>query len=67
MGAITDEREDARDVAFLRALPEDVRLWLSHHFRNCLASILAGAEIGRMDSVIEATEHMVADLERIGC
>lgn len=67
MGAITDQAEDELAVAQLKALPMEAQIWIRHHFRNSLQAMMAALEKGHRDVGMRAAEHMVEDLERIGC
>ena len=67
MGAIVDKQEDQNAVDQLRAMPDDVKLWISHHMRNSLQAMMNAIETGNKNIGMQAARHMVEDLERIEC
>ncbi|HDH51259.1 MAG TPA: hypothetical protein ENG95_07395 [Nitrospirae bacterium] len=64
MGADYEGQEKA--VEKVRALPEEVKMLLSHHLRNSLQGILGGAQTGMLELVEKDAKHMVEDLKKFG-
>ena len=65
MGADYPEQDKA--IEELKALSPDAKNFLSHHLRNSLAGVLGGIETGKLDIAKVSAEHIVLDLEKIGC
>lgn len=64
MGAELDNETKA--IEKLKGLDEDVRMLLSHHFRNSLTGIIGGLQTGSLDLAEESAWHMVEDMKRFG-
>jgi hypothetical protein len=65
VGNVTNEQEDARDLALVHQIPVEARRWIQHHFGNALAGAMGMLHLGRYDEAMEALDHAVADLRRI--
>lgn len=65
MGADYEGQEKA--IIELRELSSEAKGFLSHHIRNSLMTISGGIQIGKLDFAKSAIDHIVHDLERIGC
>lgn len=61
-----DQKAIAAFAEAIEAHP-DLRAYLSHHLRNSLSAIRFYAEAGNNDGVQKAVDHIIADLEQIGC
>ncbi len=44
----------------------EIREFFCHHFRNSLTAIMVGARLNRLEAVIEESQHMLEDMERVG-
>ena len=64
MGADFPEQKEA--VEEVRALSDDARGWLGHHMRNSLCAISILSNVGEMEKLKEAIEHMEEDLKMFG-
>ena len=67
MGAIHDPEEDARAVAVLLDMPDEARIWLNHHVGNPLSLLLNAKAFNDPAQVVKAAEHIIEDMQRIGC
>lgn len=65
MGADYEGQEKA--IMELRNLSQDAKTFLSHHIRNSLTVIAGSIYTGQLDFAKAAIDHLVHDLERLGC
>jgi hypothetical protein len=65
MGADYPEQDKA--IEELKALSPSAKEFLSHHLRNSLGSIIIAIHTGKLDIARDSAEHIVEDLEKIGC
>lgn len=65
MGAITNEQEDAAQLALVHGIPREARKWIQHHFGNALAGAIGMLTVGRYKECMEALDHAVTDLRKI--
>lgn len=65
MGADYPSQDKA--IQELRALSDDAKVFLSHHIRNSLSGVIGGIDTGKLDIAKNSAEHIVKDLEKIGC
>jgi hypothetical protein len=65
MGADYPEQDKA--ISELKALSDNAKVFLSHHIRNSLAGVIGGIDTGKLDIAKVSAEHIVEDLEKIGC
>ncbi len=64
MGAIT--KDEAAAITELSALSATAKECINHHICNALAPMEWAAQNGRIDIVKRMTDHIIADLERLG-